>query len=126
MAIGPLIGAGFSGWVLYEIMREIGLLGGSGDVDRNLTAATQAFQSSLEPATLGSDELLKQRYFAETMSGAASLSKNLGQAKQQFQRSMSADLGSLLGGKATTIARASMAPPDLQGMMMDFASAGGM
>ena len=126
MPIGPWVGAGFGGLVLYDMLHAAGLLGGSGDVDRNLTAATQAFQASLEPATGASDELLNQRYLSENLEGAASLSRNLGQTRQQFQRSMSADLSGLLGGKASTLARASIAPPEFQSMMVDFATSGGM
>ena len=126
MAIGPLFTAGMGGWVLYDILKATGLLGASGDMDRNLTAAAQAFQASLDPATGASDELLNQRYLSESLAGAAGMAKATGQARQSFQRSMSADLSGLLGGKNETLARASMAPPDMQSMMMDFASMGGM
>jgi len=127
MAIGPLLGLGFGGYTLYDIMYLSGLLGGTGSTDKAGQAGWQAMQAATYPNVQASDELVNQRYFAQDLSNMENLAKATNYSNQEFQRNMSEDLASLLGGKThESIARASMAPPDIQSMMMNFASARGM
>ncbi len=127
MAIGPLLGLGLGGYTLYDIMYHSGLLGGTSDTDKAGQAGWQAMQAATYPTAQAADELVSQRHFARDLSNMEKLAKATNYGRQEFQRSMSEDLASLLGGKThESIARASMAPPDIQSMMMNFAAAGGM
>jgi len=127
VAIGPLLGLGLGGYTIYDVMHLSGLFGGTSSTDKAGQAAWQALQSATYPNVQAADELVNQRYFAQDLSNMENLAKATNYGKQEYQQGMSEDLTSLLGGKThESIARASMAPPDLQSMMMNFASAGGM
>ena len=124
MAIGPLVGTGFMGWMLYDMLHAGGMLGGAGGDDKKLNTALMQMQPQMYGATQAADEMRQQRMFADNLSNMENLAKATHLPQREFRRPMSDDLDSLLAGKANVLARTSIAPPSIQGMMAQLASSG--
>ncbi len=124
MALGPLVGTGFTGWMLYEILSQSGLLGGTGAADMGLNTGLSSIQPQMFGFDQAANEMGKQRQFASNLKNLESLAKATHLPQRHFQREMSEDLDSLLGAKSDVLARASMAPPTMQGMLASMASSG--
>ena len=124
MAIGPLLGTGFMGWMLYDMLHAGGMLGGAGSDDKKLNTALMQMQPQMYGATQASDEMREQRNFASNLQNMENLAKSTHLPQRAFSRAMSDDLDSLLGGKANMLARAAIAPPTLQGVMASMVSEG--
>ena len=126
MAIGPLFNAAMMSWLGYDLLDAFSPDTFGGAHTRNVANAQNMLQGQGYTAIQAAEEMQQQQMFSDNLETMTGFAQGKQRGTKEFLNRMNEDFAPLIKGQQLTLAKAAMAPPSMQQVLIDLARSGGI